>query len=274
MRGMVGPACEVRFLGLFECRVDGVSIERWHAGRARSLFQYLLLNRGHLVTQARLYEVLWPESEGARSSSLKVAVHALRKILRDQGVPESRARVEFRDGGYLLHAPDAWIDVDAFDEAIERGRRADLDRDAEAAVAAYRRAMDLYTGDFLAAEDAPWADEQRQWCRSSALRALERLVQEAVEGADDAAIVSWCRRIVAIDPYCETAYQALIASHGRFGELASVRSWHRICERRLLGDLGIAPAEETRKLFSLAMNGKLRIDSGMHLGRSLVTAAG
>ncbi|MCX5141825.1 MULTISPECIES: BTAD domain-containing putative transcriptional regulator [unclassified Streptomyces] len=248
---------EARFLGAFDFSVDGVPVERWRAGKSRSLFQYLLIHRNQLMVTDRLHEVLWPDQDGG-SSSLKVAVHALRQILAQPPASRRQMRVVYRDFGYLLQVGDIRLDVDELERWAESGRAAEARSDVREADHCYEQAVALYRGDFLVGESADWAVEQRQWCRAIVLRVLERLTLHAARRNDYAEVLHWCRRTLAIEPYCESAYQALITSHGRLGELESARNWHRICVRRLRDDLGIQATRHTHEIFSQAMRGQLR----------------
>lgn len=254
-------AVAVRCFGNFSVHVDGSPVGRWRAGRARHLFQYLLLNQGKVVGRDRLHEVLWPAGELApATSSLKVAVHAVRRVLRD-ATRGHRLPVEIdcQDGGYVLFARDLWLDTDEFDDRIARGRAAEEHGDDAEARFWYTGALELYAGDFLAAECAEWTAEQREYCRALALHALGYLRADALRRDDHPEVIAFCRRILEIDPYHEEMYQTLMLVHGRRGELGQVRNWHQMCLRRLRDDLEVVPTETTRRIFARAIRGELRV---------------
>ena len=74
----------VRMLGDFELIVEGISIDRWKAGRARELLQFLLANQGRPLSRYDLIDSVWEDSDArAPENALKVAIHALRKLLSD-----------------------------------------------------------------------------------------------------------------------------------------------------------------------------------------------
>ncbi|MQY12113.1 Transcriptional regulatory protein MoaR1 [Streptomyces sp. RB5] len=255
------PSLEARLLGEFTLLIDGCAAAVPRAGKTRRLLQCLLARRGQVVSCSQLQDVLWPETGlDARSSSLRVVVHSLRRHLTGSRLAGA-VEVRHQDGGYVLEAPGLVLDSESFEAAAREGSAAESRGDTAFSVAAYERALAHYRGDFLPGESGLWAEEPRQWLRSIALRALDRLAQEGIRRGTDAAVVHWCRRIVAIDPYRESAYQALMISHGRRGELGSVLAWYRICARRLEEDLGLSPAAETESLFHEAMRGDLRIQA-------------
>ncbi|MCP3818643.1 winged helix-turn-helix domain-containing protein [Streptomyces sp. A3M-1-3] len=241
----------IRFLGDFELTVNGSPVERWRAGKARGLFQYLVIHRGQTLTRDRLYEALWPGSDGSSGgSSLKVAAHALRRVLdaHPERPSDSGIRLLYRDFGYVLDVADLWSDVDRFQELVHAGLRASAKRDTVLARTRLRAAIALYGGEFLRGESADWVAEQREYLRSLALRALVVLRTDAEGREDFAELIESCRRTLEIDRHHEETYRALMTAHGRRGELAAVRSWYELCARRLRDELAVAPARETELL--------------------------
>jgi two-component SAPR family response regulator len=253
-------AVTARCFGDFSVRINGRPVENWHAGKARNLFQYLLLNRDRVVRREKLFDVLWPDGECSPSgSSLKVAMHSVRRALEHTGGPAGPAiDIVNRDHGYLLRSKDLWLDLEEFDRCVDNGRAAET-RGAHAdALDSYRQAVALYTDDFLAAESGDWISEQREYNRALALHALTRLRADALHRRDLPAVIKLCRRILRIDPYHEEVYQSLMLAHGRRGELGQVRNWHQICVRRLTNDLDVTPTATTRRIFHRAVRGELR----------------
>jgi two-component SAPR family response regulator len=240
----------VRCLGSFSLQLNGQPVERWRAGKARSLFQFLLMNREQVVLKERLYEALWPGADEASPTSLRVAVHGVRRILSapfDEGT--APVRLTFEDVGYMLSTTDVWVDVDEFAAACTDGRIGTAHGDHEAAAAAYRRAVELYRGDFLAQNNSDWMEEFRQWNRTCLLKALAALRSHALRQGDTDAAAMWCRRTLDVDPYHEDSYRILIADHFTRGEPGQAKLWYELCRRRL-NELGATPDRTTRMVFS------------------------
>lgn len=249
--GIARQAVRIRFLGDFELTVNGAPVQRWRAGKARGLFQFLVIHRGQTLTRDRLYEALWPGSDrSAGDSSLKVAAHALRRVLdaHPDGTGAAGIRLHYRDFGYALDIADLWSDVDRFQELVHTGLRAAAAGDRATARERLRSAAALYAGEFLRGESADWVVEQREYLRSLALRALEVLRADAAERGDFPDLIEVCRSTLGIDRHHEGAYRALMTAHGRRGEHACVRRWYDLCARRLREDLAVAPSRETDRL--------------------------
>jgi two-component SAPR family response regulator len=252
-----GSGVRVHTLGGFSLTVDGERVHRWRAGKARSLFQYLLLNRGQVVTREALHEALWPDTDlSPKSSSLRVATHAIRQILGcgpDAVAGGSAVRIAHRDFGYVLEAEGLWTDFEEFERLASAAAVAANRGDNDEARLLDERAMSLYRGDFLAGEQASWITEHREWTRAVALKCLDRLRSDATARRDHVAAIYWCRRELDIDPYHEGSFRTLMAVFGQLGERGRVRRWWDICVQRLRDDLDVEPALSTVRVYRTAM---------------------
>ncbi|SCL14664.1 Transcriptional regulatory protein, C terminal [Micromonospora nigra] len=263
------PAIVVRTLGGFAFSAGGHEIDRWRAGKARVLLQFMLLNRGRVLSRETLYEALWPDAPWSRtSSSLKVAVHMLRAALTSQneravgagGPAGERAslRLVTHQLGYALEAEGGvWVDFEVFDDLIDRARAAEAQGDGAQAVRLCASAMEIYRGDFLPGVDLDWAEVHRMWLRSRSLLALERLIAANLASGDHLTVVDRCREMLQIEPYREETYRILIAVHGHLGHLSQAQRWYEICSTRLRRELNVDVDESTNRLHRQAIRGEL-----------------
>jgi DNA-binding SARP family transcriptional activator len=239
----------VRFLGEFSVTLGGREITSWQAGKARHLFQYLLLNHGHVVPTERLQEMLWPKVEASRvSTSLKVAAHGLRQILYRApggGSQEPNLRIDYRNVGYVIHVADLWADIDEFQDAVQSGLRHDRAGRRVQAGLLLRKAVDLYRGDFLVAEQADWAEGRREFFKSLMIVALVTLRDHSVRSGDLPTAIVLAQRTLDLDRYHENSYRLLIEIHCQRGEIERACSWYRLCAHRLKSELSVEPSRET-----------------------------
>jgi two-component SAPR family response regulator len=210
--------------------------------------QYLITRRNTVVPRDTLNDALWPgETKPANYSSLKVAAHALRKTLSDDvGRHAEAATVEFQDFGYVLRAPNAWTDIESFEQHTRAGWAAYRREDVELATKEFKAAAALYRGEFLPGEDAPWVVEQQVWFQAAALKVFQRLAGLALAAGNEFEAIEWCRRAVDLDPCNERTYQILMNLHANGGELGMALKWYSLCEWRLREDLGVNVSDATR----------------------------
>ncbi|MDN5856651.1 MAG: winged helix-turn-helix domain-containing protein, partial [Actinomycetia bacterium] len=108
----------VGVLGPLEVSVQGRPVPRFTSHGGRSVLRILAVHHGRSVARESLMDRLWPESTAtAASNCLSVAVHALRRALREADPGGANTDyVPCRDGRYQL-APGlaTWVDVEQFD---------------------------------------------------------------------------------------------------------------------------------------------------------------
>jgi two-component SAPR family response regulator len=247
---MTGRRLEVKMLGTSEVRVQGVPAAGLRAGKTRKLFQYLAMRRGRVIPKSQLVDVLWPEgSSGGGNASLKVAVHALRRVLREcekqAGVPV--AEVRYVDFGYELVTEDVCVDVTEFSTLAQAAAAAAEAGDVELAKATYTEAAALYHGPFLPDDESEWAREERMWAESLYVKILNGLIMIAVSEGRELAAIDLCKRVVSLDPYNEEMYRLMMEMHGNSSELGMALRWYSECEDRLRNGLGVEPSDETRE---------------------------
>lgn len=253
----------VWYFGHFATSVGGMPVERWRAGKSRSLFQYLMLHRNRVMTRNQLWDALWPEVEWrASSSSLKVACCGARSVLgasKESGGAEAPIRLLHRDGGYLLDVDDAWCDIEEFRERIHDGMQHRTYGRLDQAAESLTKAIALYYGDFLAGQDEDWIAEAREYYRSLAVGALDVLRTTAVERGDADAVFALGQRTLQIDALHEPTYQDLIRVAGLLGQQEQAMRWYQLCERRLQRLIGVEPSADTRNALHQVLNGRGRL---------------
>ena len=229
------PTIELRCLGGFSLRIDGVEIG-WRALRpkARCLLMLLALHQGRPLHRELLIEALWPEatlSSGVRS--LQVAVSSIRQCLAVGGMVGDPIR---RQGdAYELVLPGAVVDVTTFERTIEEARR--LPRSA--ALTARRIALELYLGELLPeVGPADWVVEDRDRLRLLAASLAAAAAADAIAVADHGAAIDLARRSVTLDACHDPAWRLLIETYEHIGDL-SAAAVARADHRRVWDDLGV-----------------------------------
>ena len=142
-------------LGGLRAEVGGrpVAEDAWRRSGAAALVKLLAVTPGHRMHREQLIDILWPGLDlMAGTRRLSKALHFARRAL-------AGGQVRLRDDLLSLEADDLWVDVDAFEEAAERG-------DTEQALA-------LYAGDLLPENRfEQWAELRRVQLRARVVRLL------------------------------------------------------------------------------------------------------
>ena len=166
-------AVRVRLLGGFSVsvgsRVSGAG--EWRLKKVRSLSKLLALAENHRLHREQITDLLWPDLDmKSATNNLHRALHFARAAL-EAAPTNTTSRYLTLGGGLLSLCPDGpiWTDVEAFESAAATARHSQEP-------AAYRAAVELYTGDLLP-EDRyeEWTQEKREELRQLYLTLLLEL---------------------------------------------------------------------------------------------------
>jgi SARP family transcriptional regulator, regulator of embCAB operon len=235
-------ATRIQICGRVVATVDDRRIERDLPGRqGRLLFVYLVCHRLRETSRHDLIEALWYEPPRAADSALSALVSKLRRLVPIDGRSELR----------LVLPRDAFVDLEAAEEAIHRAESA-VHRSAwHEAWAPARIALHTASRGFLAGDDLPWIEERRRRLDDLRLRAHECVAAAGLGLGDaevDAALRSG-RALVEQAPLRESGHRLLmeaLAAVGNVAEALTVYDALRVC---LHDELGTAPGPATQELY-------------------------
>ena len=214
------------------------------AGQARVLFTYLTVHRALPSRREQMIEALWPwRVPVGADASLSALLSRLRSALGgDVIVGRSDVAVRLPD--------DAWIDLEAAEEAIHRAEAAVAQRDWTRGWGPSLVALFTARRGFLSGEDLPWAEEYRRRLEDIRIAALESYAAVAlgVGGSELAPGERAARELVAVAPYREQAHALLMQLLVARGNGAEALRVYEALRTRLRDDLGAAPAPELREL--------------------------
>lgn len=251
-----GYQLRVKALGAFRVWLGDQELTAgdWQREKARQLFQLLLTSRRLMLDRDVICDQLWPDlSPDVAQRDFKVALNALYKALEPQREAGAPSAYVVRDGSLYGLRPEAdvWLDAEEFERAVIEGD-ALLDTDHAAALNHYRRALSLYTGDFLEEyiyED--WCSEERGHLRTLYLRAADRLSRALLKDHTWEAAIQVCQLIITRDNCWENAYRLMMVAYARLGNRAQALRIYQSLEDHLRAELGVDPAPETRALYHL-----------------------
>lgn len=222
---------------------------RWEAGlpgrQGRLLLAYLVVHRHRSCARQELTVALWGDAvPSASEAGLNALVSKLRKSLWPGAI----------DGRQSLRAqlgPDAWVDVEAAEQAVHRAESRIAQQDWTGAWGSSLAGLFIAEREFLPDDQAPWIDEQRARMWDIRLRSLEAYALAALgtAGTELPAAVRAGRQLVRLVPLRETGYQVLMRALAGQGNVAEALQVHADLCRLLRDELGVSPSGSTQVIY-------------------------
>src|SRR5579871_4227576 len=257
---------DIRMLGPMRIALNGET-RPLSSRKGQWLLALLALRSGREVARDWLAATLWPDNEETQALfNLRQCLPHVRKALG----AEAHRLSSPTPRTLCLDLEGALTDVDAFDAAIQEGER------EGAALSALERAVALYRGPLLEGCGEEWILPERRAREEAFLQALETLGRQALEQARPSVAIGYLRRLLAVDPYRESVYGALMQALAEAGDFAAVTRTYRELRLLLRDQLQAAPSAEIQALFErLRLQGKSETsgDASAPLSRPTVESA-
>lgn len=220
--------------------------ERRFPGRqGRLVFAVLAWHRERAIATEELADIVW---DGAPPNAWQTALRAL--VSKVRTVVGPMARVEHAFGCYQLRLPsDAWIDVEAANEAVHGAEASLRDGDLERAMGSALVANAIARRPFLSGDVTAWCERRRDDLRHVRVRALEVRGRVELANGDFVGDARDAEIVVDLEPYRETAHVLLMRALTESGNAAEALSVYQRLRVKLAEDLGTQPSAEVEDVF-------------------------
>jgi DNA-binding SARP family transcriptional activator/GAF domain-containing protein len=245
---------DLQCLGRFTILRNGLGVppERFTRRRALTLLKILLTRYGKQVHREELMEMLWPEADvDAASTLLNVTVHCLRRGLEPDGHSSAGSTFVKRNGDHYYFDAESphRLDSHEFSQAVRQGTRYQERGSGPQAAESFRRAIALYSGDFLEDERySDWCSAERQLLREQYLTALCSAARLRMDDGNLDGAIAHCRSALEVDGTLEDVHLTLVELLWRLGRRDEALRQYWRCREVLGRELGIAPGIEMEKL--------------------------
>ncbi|MDJ0752789.1 MAG: BTAD domain-containing putative transcriptional regulator [Ardenticatenaceae bacterium] len=228
---------EISLMGEVKISTAGRDISADLSQKARALFCYLVAE-GETHSRHALAGLLWGDvPEEKAKNSLRVSLANLRKHLSPY------LTITHLTLGINPEAP-ILVDIELLQNILHRSSTADLGE--------LQRALDLYRGDFLTGlviEDAPefqeWLFTTRTYWQQRMLPLLSDMSTTLIEQRAFERAEPVLHRLLAIEPWHETAHRQLMGVMAQRGDLDGALAQYEKGARLLADTLGVEPMPET-----------------------------
>jgi DNA-binding SARP family transcriptional activator len=244
------PQLYASFFGSFRLYRGGEPIALGRNRACLELCRYLIARAGESIARDELIELLWPDDTPARTvHRLHVTVSQLRQSL-DAG-HAGASIIQHDDDHYAIDGDAVGIDCQLFDRYVAVGKAHLGCHNPASAAQAFRAALALYQGDYLADHlYAEWTHTYRARYANQRLDALLFLCEYASSEESFASVADYARQILAVDNLHERAHRWLMRVHYLTGQRSCAIRQYRECAELLQRELGVTPSRQTEALYA------------------------
>lgn len=235
---------KIHTLGRFALLRDGkpLRFEGKTQKKPLELLKLLIALGGREVAESRVLDALWPDAEADQArQNFKVALHRLRKLIGNEVLV-------LNEGKLTLDARQAWVDVWACERLLNESRDQLHTGHTQSAIDSGQRAVKLYQGAFLHADDQPFLLPLRERLRTRLLGHLGELARSLCETRACPESLALYRKGIEIDPLTESFYQGLMHCHQCLKQPAEALKTYERCRKLLKSQLGVDPSPQTLAL--------------------------
>ncbi len=247
---------KVSMLGNFALEMDGAVLDD-SANRSQkiwSVLSYLVIHRERDVSQAELIELFWDDEDSANPvNALKTLLYRIRAMLTQLFGDEFQPILS-RRGSYAWNSDlPCEVDVDLFEQLCAQAAK--LPKGSEEAMAAYRRATDLYRGDFLPKLSSQlWVVPLQTRFHVLYLEMAKQYIDLLEEQSRFDEMAAVCAKTSQMDLLDEEIHARMIRALMGQGKVNAARNHYENATEFLYRNLGVRPSQELRSLYQRIMD--------------------
>ncbi|HZM81966.1 MAG TPA: BTAD domain-containing putative transcriptional regulator [Candidatus Limnocylindrales bacterium] len=227
--------------------------------QARGLFALLALQAGEPVSIAAAIEALWA---GNAPQTARTRVHdyasTIRRALLQWGAPDCVDSGRF---GYVLRVTRDRVDALELADGLREARSC---TDPVKAIARYREALSLWSGEPLADATGSFVDGARIRLSNQYLSGIEAVTELELARGEHAAVAAELAPLATQNPLRERLIGLLMLALHRGGDRPAALALYRRCRAELAEHLGLEPGIDLQRLHQaiLAADPALTIQRG------------
>lgn len=242
---------QIYALGGLEVRTAHGSV-KWISRKSAELFGYLLLNRGRIVSRARIIsEVFGDMPDKNAETYLNTSIYQLRKAMVPHGL---KSIVQSDSEGYGLDIPDASIDFVEFEERIKRYAEIDasnLEKALETEV--------QYVGDLFGEKGFGWALNDMERLSALYTAYVKKLVRELLEHHEEDNAIRLLNKLFSRNEFDEETVELLLRGYAAKKDQASLMKLYQRYAKVLRRELNIDSSKELEDLYA-------RLQTSLNIG--------
>ena len=215
-------------LGPFSISINNrvLDLSACKSAKALTILKYLAAHpEAGFISREVLIELLWPEEDIRKTGKrFNMAMSSLRRLLEPDLPPKAPSSfIRRKKDRYCLGRPgQVTTDVHLFLEALRTAETCEKEASGTG-LSSRLEAEDCYAGAFLAEDPyEEWCIPMRASLEKRHLRNLWAVLNHFENRGDNDAAIDYGRKILAVDPYDEKAYERLMGLYNNAGRPSDI----------------------------------------------------
>lgn len=263
------PGCQVKFritmLGSFSISIDNaiISDSISNSPKMLNLVAFMIMARSRVVSHSELINLLWPdESVQNPVNALKAVICRIRSSLKPF-LGKGICPIVTRNGSYAWNTEyECVVDAEEFDKLCKSAGNDSLD--AGERIHLYRKAVDLYIGDFLPKlSDQLWVIPLSVHYHTLYIRTVKDFAALLEKEGLFSEMCDICQRAAGIEAYDEQIHILLMTALERLGNKAAAIEHYKKITDMLYNDLGITPSKDLRDIYGRLMKDRKGMETNL-----------
>jgi DNA-binding SARP family transcriptional activator len=216
----------------------------WH------LIEYLIAFRKKTISQDELINILWPDGDiDNPANALKNLVYRIRSTFTAHSLPRAKDMIVYNRGTYQWNnSLDCTIDAEEFEEHCKQA--SDISKPGEVRLSHYRKALELYRGDFLpASQYEAWVIPIASYYRALYFEGLHSATEllMALERFEE--VEALARKGLEVDRFEEKTNMSYMNALIHQGKQAEALAHYNQITDLFFRELGVTPSPAMRTLY-------------------------
>jgi DNA-binding SARP family transcriptional activator len=231
-----------------------------------TLLAYIIVYHSKEISQSALIDLLWPEENTSIDSenALKTSLHRIRKILEQLQHP-IKDLIIYKRNTFRFN-PEVSIEIDAeqFEHCCLHAANTEIDE--EQRILYYKKAFELYKGDFIpkCSED-DWAVPIVIYYHSRYINMIQEYLHLMLDRKQYEDMINICHTAAALDPYDELIQYYFILSLYHSGKQQAAIAQYNTCINIFYSNFGVEPSKQLTDLFNeiIKQENSTQVDLGL-----------
>jgi two-component SAPR family response regulator len=231
---------KIECFGKFKIMAADTEI-KFRTKKAEELLALLVDRKGKSISRSKIIDSLWADFEGDKALiNFNTTLYYTRKAFQQHGI---ELPIVCEEGSYRIETSGIQCDYLLFEQCDLSDVKLDKNN-----VAYYEKIAQLYTGDYLEANDYFWSQSNQLNIKEDYIRLLLVLSEYYKQEGQNTKIIEWMKKGFALEPLNKKVIENLVEILTLEGNYSLAANYYKLHKETLKSLFNKEPEEKLKKL--------------------------